>query len=107
MPDSGRLASQRARLVQAGQDGTHTAGRKTAPWAALAGALPRRRIRVLTAAAAAVAVTGGIVTTLPDDATAGGPQVLSARASAEALDLAAATVESKYATEPGPKQWVY
>ncbi|MER5358582.1 CU044_5270 family protein [Streptomyces sp. NPDC002785] len=107
LPDKERLASQRARLVRAGQSGTGIAGRKTAPWAALTGALPRRRVLLLTAAAAAVAVTGGIVATLPGDATAGGPRVLSARASAEALELAAATVESKGATEPGPKQWVY
>jgi hypothetical protein len=77
---------------------------------------PRRRVVLVAAAAAgALAVAGALVSTLPDDDTeapataspAPGRQVLSARASADTLELAAATVQKLGATEPGPKQWVY
>ncbi|WP_327426738.1 CU044_5270 family protein [Streptomyces sp. NBC_01236] len=108
LPDSDRLAPQRAQLTQAFQ--RETPGRRTAT---VRTSLPRRRIVLVTAAAAgALAVTGGVVASLPDDTPATAPvgtgrQLLSARASADTLELAAATVEKLGVTEPGPKQWVY
>lgn len=102
LPDADRLAAPRARLTAAFRQ-------ESRPERA---ALPRRRMILVGAATAgALAVTAGIVATLPEDSTrasAGkGPQVLSAGASADALELAAATVEKHAGTEPGPKQWVY
>ncbi|MER6624009.1 CU044_5270 family protein [Streptomyces sp. NPDC000931] len=102
LPDTDRLAAPRARLTAAFRQGTRPA-RAARPG--------RRMILVGAATAGALAVTAGIVATLPEDSTrasAGkGPQVLSADASADALELAAATVEKHDGTEPGPKQWVY
>ncbi|MFI0508104.1 CU044_5270 family protein [Streptomyces sp. WSLK1-5] len=102
LPDADRLAAPRARLTAALRQETHR-GRA---------ALPRRRMILVGAATAgALGVTAGIVAVLPEDspsAPAGKrPQVLSAGASADALELAAATVEKHDGTEPGPKQWVY
>ncbi|MFF8394803.1 CU044_5270 family protein [Streptomyces sp. NPDC016172] len=102
LPDAVRLAAPRARLTAAFRQ-------ETRPERA---ALPRRRMILVGAATAgALAVTAGIVATLPEDGTRAsarkGPQVLSAGASADALELAAATVEKHDGTEPGPKQWVY
>ncbi|MFD4627846.1 CU044_5270 family protein [Streptomyces sp. NPDC058475] len=108
LPDSDRLAPQRAMLTEAFQQ--EALGRRSAP---LRTPLPRRRIVLVTAAAAgALAVTGGVVASLPDDTpgtapAARGRQLLSAQASADTLELAAATVEKLGVTEPGPKQWVY
>ncbi|GAA1538942.1 hypothetical protein GCM10009730_55140 [Streptomyces albidochromogenes] len=102
LPDTDRLAAPRARLTAAIHQDTRR-GRA---------ALPQRRI-ILTGAATAgaLAVTAGIITALPADSSGAsapkGPQVLSARASAHTLELAAATVEKHDGTEPGPKQWVY
>ncbi|MFF5158492.1 CU044_5270 family protein [Streptomyces sp. NPDC000348] len=102
LPDADRLAAPRARLTAAFRQ-------ETRPERA---ALPRRRMILIGAATAgALAVTAGIVAILPEDSTRAsvrqGPQVLSAGASADALELAAATVEKHDGTEPGPKQWVY
>ncbi|GAA2425152.1 CU044_5270 family protein [Streptomyces coeruleofuscus] len=102
LPDADRLAAPRARLTAAFRQ-------EIRPQRA---ALPRcRMILVGAATAGALAVTAGIVATLPEDSTRAaarkGPQVLSAGASADALELAAATVEKHDGTEPGPKQWVY
>ncbi|MFI8187456.1 CU044_5270 family protein [Streptomyces sp. NPDC085946] len=101
LPGAGRLAPGRARLTEALR--RETAAPPATP--------PRRRtVLVGAVATAALAVTGGVLVSLPDDTPAGAPpgrQVLSARASAEALELAAATVEKHPVTEPGPKQWVY
>ncbi|MFF9490485.1 CU044_5270 family protein [Streptomyces sp. NPDC014676] len=102
LPDADRLTAPRARLTAAIR-------RETRPERA---AHPGRRMVLVGAATAGVlAVTAGIVATLPEDSTrasAGkGPRVLSAGASADALELAAATVEKQGGTEPGPKQWVY
>ncbi|MFF6980296.1 CU044_5270 family protein [Streptomyces sp. NPDC008343] len=102
LPDTDRLAAPRARLNAAFRQ-------ETRPERA---ACPRRRMILVGAATAgALAMTAGIVATLPEDSTRPsarkGPQVLSAGASADALELAAATVEKQDATEPGPKQWVY
>lgn len=98
LPDRDRLAPQRARLTAAFRQQDRTVSR-------------RRIVLVSAATAGALAVTGGIVATRPEDGTGGpvrkGPQVLSAGASADALELAAATVEKYDGTEPGPKQWVY
>ncbi|MFI7500636.1 CU044_5270 family protein [Streptomyces sp. NPDC049687] len=109
-PDSDRLAPQRALLD--GEFRQEAAGRPRGPVRA-----PRSRRRIVlvaVAAAGALAVTGGLVVTLPEDSAPGaapqrvsGRQVLSARASADTLELAAATVEKTGVTEPGPKQWVY
>ncbi|MER6917042.1 CU044_5270 family protein [Streptomyces sp. NPDC000594] len=102
LPDADRLTAPRARLTAAFRQETRR-GRA---------ALPRRRmVLVGVAAAGALAVTAGIVAILPEDSprTSAGkrPQVLSAGASADTLELAAATVEKHDSTEPGPKQWVY
>ncbi|MGW9497368.1 CU044_5270 family protein [Streptomyces prasinus] len=102
LPDADRLAAPRARLTAAFRQ-------ETRPERA---ALTRRRMILVGAATAgALAVTAGIVATLPEDSTRvsarKGPQMLSADASADALELAAATVEKHDGTEPGPKQWVY
>ncbi|MEU2600538.1 CU044_5270 family protein [Streptomyces hirsutus] len=102
LPDADRLAAPRARLTAAFRQ-------ETRPERA---ALTRRRMILVGAATAgALSVTAGIVATLPEDSTRvsarKGPQVLSAGASADALELAAATVEKHDGTEPGPKQWVY
>ncbi|MER5838882.1 CU044_5270 family protein [Streptomyces prasinus] len=102
LPDADRLAAPRARLAAAFRQ-------ETRPERA---ALTRRRMILVGAATAgALAVTAGIVATLPEDSTRvsarKGPQMLSADASADALELAAATVEKHDGTEPGPKQWVY
>ncbi|MFJ8112629.1 CU044_5270 family protein [Streptomyces sp. NPDC096132] len=112
LPDSGRLAPQRALLSEAVR-------REAAGESALAvrARPPRRRI-VLVAVAASLVVTGTLVAVLPGDGPtapgttaaqppASGGHLLSARASADTLELAAATVEKLGATEPGPKQWVY
>ncbi|NNN32581.1 CU044_5270 family protein [Streptomyces sp. S3(2020)] len=96
LPDGARLAAPRNRLTSAFRQQTR--------------AVPRRRTILAGAATAgALAVTAGIVVALPEDDTPArkGPQVLSAGASAEALELAAATVEKYDGTEPRPKQWVY
>ncbi|SEG58035.1 hypothetical protein SAMN05216223_106386 [Actinacidiphila yanglinensis] len=109
-PDGDRLAPQRALLLA---EFRQEAEDRTPARPVRRPRVPRRRIVLMSAAAtAALAVTGGIVVSLPDhDArtptTAGGPQVLSARASADTLELAAATVQKSGAAEPGPKQWVY
>ncbi|MER6347903.1 CU044_5270 family protein [Streptomyces sp. NPDC001595] len=104
-PDGDRLAPARERLTEAFRE--ESAGRRPA---APAVPRPRRRV-VLVAAAAAAAVTGGIVVSRLEDEprqdSADGRRVLSAQASAEALELAAATVEKSAVTEPRPKQWVY
>ncbi|MFC9126613.1 CU044_5270 family protein [Streptomyces sp. NPDC057099] len=98
LPDSDRLAPARVRLTEVFREET-----PGGVWQAL----PRRRIVLVgVAATAALSVTGGIVATLPGDAPAG-RRLLSARASAAALELAAATVEKTPVVEPGPKQWVY
>ncbi|MFI8895495.1 CU044_5270 family protein [Streptomyces paradoxus] len=102
LPDTDRLAAPRARLTAALRHQT----RPERP------ALPRRRMILVGAATAgALAVTAQIVTTLPGDSDRAsapkGPQLLSSGASADALELAAATVEKHNGTEPGPKQWVY
>ncbi|MGV9503760.1 CU044_5270 family protein [Streptomyces sp. NPDC003642] len=103
LPDTDRLAAPRARLTAAMHQDTRR-GRA---------ALPQRRLILAGAATAgALAVTAGIITALPTDTTGasapkGGPQVLSAGAAADTLELAAATVEKHGGTEPGPKQWVY
>ncbi|MER5577537.1 CU044_5270 family protein [Streptomyces massasporeus] len=102
LPDADRLAAPRARLTAAFRS-------ETRPERAT---LPRRRMILVGAATAGtLAVTAGIVATLPEDSTRAsarkGPQTLSAGASADALELAAATVEKHNGTEPGPKQWVY
>jgi hypothetical protein len=91
-PDAVRLAPARARL-------TRTIHQETAPVRPY-----RRAFLLLAAAVAALAMTGAVVVSLPD---AGGARPLSAGASAQALELAAATVEKRTVTEPGPKQWVY
>ncbi|MER6678017.1 CU044_5270 family protein [Streptomyces sp. NPDC000983] len=102
LPDTDRLTVPRARLTAAFRQETRSPARAS---------LPRRRtILVGAATAGALAVTAGIVATLPEDSTHGpaqGPTLLSAGASADALELAAATVEKHDGTEPGPKQWVY
>jgi hypothetical protein len=79
LPDADRLAAPRTRLVAAlGHQTRH--GRA---------ALPNRRMVPGAATAGPLALTAGIVATLPDDTTrasAGeGPRVLSAGASADAL----------------------
>ncbi|MFJ4355988.1 CU044_5270 family protein [Streptomyces massasporeus] len=102
LPDADRLAAPRARLTAAFRSETRPER------AALPG---RRMILVGAATAGTLAVTAGIVATLPEDSTRASarksPQTLSAGASADALELAAATVEKHNGTEPGPKQWVY
>ncbi|MFE8991295.1 CU044_5270 family protein [Streptomyces collinus] len=102
LPDAGRLAVPRARLAAALRQETR-GGRAARPG--------RRMILLGAATAGTLAVTAGIVATLPGDSTSAsagkGPQVLSAGASADALELAAATVERHGGSEPGPKQWVY
>ncbi|WP_328540543.1 CU044_5270 family protein [Streptomyces sp. NBC_00344] len=113
LPDSERLAPQRAVLVAASRQ--ETDNRRPAPSSAR---LPRRRIVLVTAAAAAAAaVIGGVILSLPDRSsgqtagiarhTATGGRMLSAQASADTLELAAATVAKMGSPEPGPKQWVY
>ncbi|MER7483907.1 CU044_5270 family protein [Streptomyces sp. NPDC126510] len=102
LPDADRLAVPRARLTAALRPETRR-GRT---------ALPRRRMILVGAVTAgALAVTAQIVATLPEDSSSAsarkGPRVLTAGASADALELAAATVEKHHGTEPGPKQWVY
>lgn len=111
LPDSDRLAPQRALLTEAFRQET-AAGNRPAR-----AALPRRGFVLMGAAAATgLVVTGGAVVSLTHDspsaaptpsAATGGRQLLSAQASADTLELAAATVEKIGATEPGPKQWVY
>ncbi|WP_405742300.1 CU044_5270 family protein [Streptomyces sp. NBC_00028] len=102
LPDADELAAPRARL-------TAVLRQETRP--ERVAHARRRTLLVGAATAGALAVTTGIVATLPDDSTRApaskGPQVLSAGASADALELAAATVEQHDGTEPGPKQWVY
>jgi hypothetical protein len=102
LPDAGRLAGPRARLTAA-------LGQETRRGRAALRA--RRMILAGAATAATLAVTAGIVATLPQDSPHAsadkGPRVLSAGASAEALELAAATVEKHDGTEPRPKQWLY
>ncbi|WP_406515798.1 CU044_5270 family protein [Streptomyces sp. NBC_00873] len=106
LPDPEQLDRQRSQLLDVIQ---HDKGRQWRTLFTVTGASrsPRRRILMATAAGAALAVTGGVVAQLPHGAPAGGREVLSAKATAAALELAAATVEQKGATEPGPKQWVY
>ncbi|MDX3455528.1 CU044_5270 family protein [Streptomyces sp. ME02-8801-2C] len=70
----------------------------------------RRLVLVAAAVVAGLAVTGGVVASLVDDSSrtaSPAARLLSARASADTLELAAATVEKLGANEPGPKQWVY
>ncbi|MFJ3623854.1 CU044_5270 family protein [Streptomyces iakyrus] len=102
LPDADRLAAPRARLTAALRKETRR-GRAALP--------ARRMILAGAATAGTLAVTAGIVATLPQDSPHAsadkGPRVLSAGASAEALELAAATVEKHDGTEPGPKQWLY
>ncbi|MCL7427104.1 CU044_5270 family protein [Streptomyces sp. YS415] len=102
LPDADRLAAPRARLTAALHQDTRR------PRAALP---QRRMILVGAATAGALAVTAGIITALPANSSGTsapkGPQVLSAGASADTLELAAATVAKHDGTEPGPKQWVY
>lgn len=116
LPDSDHLAPQRALLTEAFRQEAVARNRPTT--AAVRGIpLPRRRFVLLTAAAATgLVVTGGAVASLTHDTpgtapttspASGGRQLLSAQASADTLELAAATVEKTGATEPGPKQWVY
>lgn len=112
LPDSKRLISQRLALMTAinEQDGEQSAAPARA-W------LPRRRLIVGAATVGAFAVAGGVLVSLPDSSagkatasaqgTAGGPQLLSAQASADTLELAAATVEKTSSHVPGAKQWVY
>ncbi|MFE2296629.1 CU044_5270 family protein [Streptomyces sp. NPDC059445] len=109
LPDTDRLAPQRALLAEEFRSG---AERRRPAFAR--GGPPRRRMFLAAAGAVtALAVTGGAVVLLSDDtpgtdtAVPSGRRLLSARGSAEALELAAATVEKLGATEPGPKQWVY
>ncbi|GAA1349923.1 CU044_5270 family protein [Streptomyces beijiangensis] len=106
LPDSAWLAPQRDRLTEELRRRTAV---RTAPFR-------RRAVLMSAAAVAAFAVAGAIVVTLPDDDNSSaahgvqhvsGPQLLSAQASADTLELAAATVEKTRTTEPGPKQWVY
>ncbi|MGV9453177.1 CU044_5270 family protein [Streptomyces sp. NPDC003635] len=102
LPDAARLTAPRARLTTAIRQGSRS---KPA-------GLPRRRMILVGAVTSgALAVTTGIVVTLPQDSTrvpgGNGPRMLSAGASAHALELAALTVEKHDGTEPGPKQWVY
>ncbi|MFJ9627600.1 CU044_5270 family protein [Streptomyces sp. NPDC101175] len=111
LPDSGRLAPQRALLTEAFRQEAAVAERPGAV------ALPRRRVVLMTAAAATgLVVTGGVVAALsaddpgaaaPTATTPSGRRLLSAQASADTLELAAATVARSGATEPRPKQWVY
>lgn len=112
LPDSDRLAPQRALLTEAFRQEAAGVERSATV------ALPRRRFVLMTAAAATgLVVTGGLVAALSDDDTPGtaratttpsaGRRLLSAQASADTLELAAATVEKSGATEPRPKQWVY
>lgn len=111
LPDSDRLAPQRALLTEAFRQEAATGNRPARA------ALPRRRFVLMGAAAATgLVVTGGVVASLTDDTPgsapvppsgSGGRHLLSARASADTLELAAATVEKLGTTEPGPKQWVY
>ncbi|WP_329121188.1 CU044_5270 family protein [Streptomyces sp. NBC_01465] len=102
LPDSAWLAPQRDRLTEE----LRQKPARTTP-------LRRRAFLVPAAAVAAFAVAGAVVVTLPDDGKspspqqASRPQLLSAQASADTLELAAATVEKTQTTEPGPKQWVY
>ncbi|MEV0484831.1 CU044_5270 family protein [Streptomyces sp. NPDC050508] len=110
LPDSDRLAPQRALLTEEFRLEA-VAGHRPAP------VVPPRRSRrfvLMTAVAATgLVVTGGVVVSLTDDtpgtvrATPAGRHLLSAQASADTLELAAATVEKLGTTEPGPKQWVY
>ncbi|WP_063798046.1 CU044_5270 family protein [Streptomyces sp. 150FB] len=113
LPDADQLAPSRARMLRAALE--ESGGRRNVPRSgASSGRLPRRRM-ILIPAAAALAVVGGVIAHQPGNTAArqpgstgdGGPRVLSAAASAQALELAAATVENTGATEPGPKQWVY
>ena len=116
LPDSDRLAPQRALLTEAFRQEAAARNRPTTARPTTT-VLPRRRFVLLTAAAATgLVVTGGAVVSLTHDtpgatptpsAASGGRQLLSAQASADTLELAAATVEKIGATEPGPKQWVY
>ncbi|MFJ8007522.1 CU044_5270 family protein [Streptomyces fagopyri] len=106
LPDQDRLDGPRTRLMQAIElDGNR---RWRAPRTVTGvGRSPRRRLLLVTAAVAAVATTGGVVARLPDGHSDGGREVLSAKASAAALELAAATVAKNDGTEPSAKQWVY
>ncbi|WP_282699425.1 CU044_5270 family protein [Streptomyces sp. CC219B] len=102
LPDTARLAPARVRLTQAFRQETAADPAPVRP--------PRRTRRtflVTAAATGALAVTGGIVVSLPDGAAPADGGLLSAQASAAALELAATTVEKQAVTEPGPKQWVY
>ena len=112
LPTSEHLAPQRELLAAVFREETGGAGNgtmRTSPSPSLS--LPRRRLVLVGAAAvAALAVTGGVVASLPGSSTrtaSPARQLLSAQASADTLELAAATVEKLGATEPGPKQWVY
>ncbi|MER5633337.1 CU044_5270 family protein [Streptomyces nitrosporeus] len=112
-PGDERLAAQRARLLEACRREERGVRHSVVPPARnVRAALPGRRAVLLGAAVAGVfALAGGVVVTLPGDGPAAGPadgrRVLSARASADTLELAAATVEKRTATEPEPEQWVY
>ncbi|WP_432043258.1 CU044_5270 family protein [Streptomyces cadmiisoli] len=105
LPGDDRLAPRRATLMEAiRKDGARGRGAATRKPVS-----PRRRTFLVTGAgAAALAVTGAALTTLPDGTpAASGRQLLSPQASADALELAAATVEKSVTAEPGPRQWVY
>jgi hypothetical protein len=107
-PGNGRLASQRALLVKAAQDEGGRRRKASAARTVLVGGFPRHRVLLFTAAATTLAVTAGVVATFLEGSTTRDPHVLSAQASADALELAAATVENSGVTaEPGPKQWLY
>ncbi|MFD5517484.1 CU044_5270 family protein [Streptomyces sp. NPDC127066] len=110
LPDADRLAPQRALLSEefrSRPDGRRPAFARPRPTG-------RRMFLVAAGAVTALAVTGGAVVLLSDEAPgtsastgSSGRHLLSAEASADTLELAAATVEKLGATEPGPKQWVY
>lgn len=101
---SEQLAPQRAALVAAIREDDGSRPTPVRP------PFPRRRLVAGAATVAAFAVAGGVVVSLPGhsrDRTDGPPRVLSAQASADTLELAAATVEKTGSHEPRAKQWVY
>lgn len=110
LPSPELLAPQRELLTAAFREETVGAG-NGAMGTPLSLSLPRRRLVLVGAAAVAgLAVAGGVVASLSGDTTSTASpagQLLSAQASADTLELAAATVEKLGANEPRPKQWVY
>ncbi|MFF4535192.1 CU044_5270 family protein [Streptomyces aureus] len=108
VPDTDRLAPRRALLT------AEITARSEARRPALARPKPpgRRAFLAVAGAVTALAVTGGAVVLLSDGTpreavASSGRHLLSPGASADTLELAAATVEKLGAKEPGPKQWVY